>query len=79
MTIRSDIAKSITAKAFRLHLSNVVNDLGGVTSAARAWGVPYQRVSNAIHGEKLPSKGILKAVGFEPVKTIKYRYKKVNK
>ena len=77
MTIRSDIAKSITTKAFRIQLSNVVDDLGGVTSAAREWDVPYQRVSNAIHGNALPSKAILKAMGYRPVKTISYRYEEL--
>ena len=77
MTIRDDIAKSITTKAFLKKLESVVDDLGGVTVAANSLGVPYQRISNTIHGKELPSKAILKAMGYRSVKTISYRYEEL--
>lgn len=79
MTIEKDISSSVTTKAFKAKLAYAVRQLGGVTEAARKWGVDYQRISNAINSDVLPSKGILKAMGYESVKTINYRYRKVGK
>lgn len=77
MTIREDFNKSITTKAFISRLRIAVRELGGPIEASKAWGVPYQRISNAIHGYALPSEGILKAMGFRSLKAISYRYEEL--
>ena len=69
--------EGITTKLFISRLKSKVRSLGGVTATAKKWGIPYQRITNAIAGNALPSKTILKKMGYEHVKTINYRYRKV--
>ena len=71
------IDQGITSVQFRRKLSLVVKDAGGPAKAAREWGVAAQHIGSAMSGTKLPTPGILKAMGYEPVKEILYRYKEV--
>ena len=71
------IDQGITTTAFIGKLCNAVRDLGGSVAAAKEWGVWPQQVTNAISGDKLPAPKIVEAMGYTPVKEIRYRYKEL--
>ncbi len=66
----------ISSKKMLNELRGMVRRLGGPAAAAREWGISPQAVSNAINCTKLPGPQILAQLELEPVKEIKYRYKR---
>ena len=67
----------ISTKKMLSELRAEVRGLGGPAAAGREWGISPQAVSNAINCTKLPGKTILAKMGLEPVKEIKYNYKRI--
>ena len=67
---------TISSKKMLSELRGTVKGLGGPAAAAREWGISPQSVSNAINCTKLPGPQILAKLDLEPVKEIKYRYKR---
>lgn len=68
----------ISTKQFLVKLEKEINRLGGNPEAARAWGVPASFVRSVRKGAELPGEKILKAMNLKPVRTIKYRYERIN-
>ena len=73
----NSIDQGITTKAFLKKIRAAVDDIGGSVAAAKKWGVWQQQVTNAISGDKLPAPKIVAAMGYTPVKEIRYRYKEL--
>ena len=67
----------ISTNKMLAELRKLVKSLGGPSAAAREWGISAQAVSNAINCHKLPAPKILEVMDLEPVKEIKYNYKRV--
>jgi len=67
----------ISTKKMLSELRAEVRAIGGPAAAGRKWGISAQAVSNAINCSKLPGPTILAKLGLEPVKEIKYNYKRV--
>lgn len=77
MNTEDKIDKGITTNQFLREFKEMVDDMGGVQTAANKLGLYSQNVYNILAGDRLPGKVILTAMGYEPVKEIKYRYKRV--
>lgn len=73
----ASIDQGISKNRFIAVVARAVKDAGGPAEAARQWDVWPQHISSALSGNMLPVPGIVKALGYEYVKEIKYRYRKV--
>ena len=68
------VDKSITTKQMLSRLNKAVNEAGSQKNLADSWGIPYQNISNAITGYKLPTKRMLEQLNLRSDRTIHYRY-----
>jgi hypothetical protein len=71
------MSDGISTIQFLKELESAVKKLGGHMKAAEEWGVNPSQVGGAIRGERTPGPKILAAMGYESVKAIRYRYRKV--
>lgn len=68
--------EGIGTETFLRKLEAKVLKMGGPTAAAKEWNTYQQHISSAIRGSILPTKAILKGMGYEVAnKKIIYRYK----
>lgn len=67
----------ISARKFLSEFKMIINDCGGEQEAADYFGVSRSFVNSVSGGNTLPGKKILKKMGLEPIKEIRYRYKRV--
>ena len=69
------MTEGISTNQFLNKVRAEVKRLGGQVAAAEVWGMNAQHIGGAIRGERTPSPIILNAMGYEPIKEIKYRYR----
>jgi len=70
--------KDISTKQFIREFESEINRLGGVTEAAKHWKVSPSFVKAVRKGSELPGGKILEAMKLKPIKTIKYRYERID-
>ena len=73
-----DIKDSITTRQFLREFEKFVSDNGGGAETARMLGLMPQNITNIKSGDKLPGPVVLAAMGYEPMRSINYRYRKIS-
>lgn len=68
----------ISKDQFIRRLETEVKKLGGPAKAGDSWNVHQTAINAAIRGERTPSPGILIGMGYESIKNINYKYRKVS-
>ena len=68
------VDKGITTNQMLSKLNQAIKEAGSQKKLADSWGIPYQNISNAIKGSKLPTKQMLIHLNLRSDRTIHYRY-----
>jgi len=68
------VDKGITTNQMLTRLNKEITKAGSQKKLADSWGIPYQNISNAVTGVKLPTKRMLEQLNLRSDRTIHYRY-----
>ena len=71
------MSDEISTKQFLAEFDRFLKNMGGIEGAALYWEMSESFIRSVRSGVNLPGKKILKTMNLEPVKEIKYRYRKV--
>ena len=69
-----DISKS----QFQRELRAKIKELGGKRKALKVFGITRSLINAVLRGTELPGPSILKVMKLKPIKTISYRYERVD-